>query len=101
MERPHRKKTDVLNKKDSSRLTPNASRSFASRGFTLIEIIMVMVLLGIVGSVASMIIFQGSKSYSEEEIRKAAFACLKRIELNKRVRLIGVRASNLKKMAMG
>jgi DNA polymerase-4 len=33
----------------------------------------------------------------EEEIRKAAFACLKRIELNKRVRLIGVRATNLKK----
>jgi DNA polymerase IV len=33
---------------------------------------------------------------SEEEIRKAAFACLKRIELNKRVRLIGVRATNLK-----
>jgi hypothetical protein len=34
---------------------------------------------------------------SEEELRKAAFACLKRIELNKRVRLIGVRASNLEK----
>ena len=34
---------------------------------------------------------------SEEEMRKAAFACLKRIELNKRVRLIGVRASNLEK----
>lgn len=34
---------------------------------------------------------------SGEEIRKAAFACLKRIELNKRVRLIGVRATNLKK----
>lgn len=32
---------------------------------------------------------------SEEEIRKAAFACLKRIDLNKRVRLIGVRTSNL------
>jgi DNA polymerase-4 len=35
---------------------------------------------------------------SEEEIRKAAFACLKRIELNKRVRLIGVRATNLTKI---
>ena len=35
---------------------------------------------------------------SEEEIRKAAFACLKRIELNKRVRLIGVRTSNLEKI---
>jgi len=34
---------------------------------------------------------------SEEEIRKAAFACLKRIDLNKRVRLIGVRATNLEK----
>lgn len=86
MERPHKKKTDFLNKKDSSRLTPYGSRNTsyssrltlyasrftlnASRGFTLIEIIMVIVLLGIVGSVASMIIFQGSKSYSEEEIRK-------------------------------
>ncbi len=34
---------------------------------------------------------------SEEEIRKAAFACLKRIELEKRVRLIGVKATNLVK----
>jgi len=34
---------------------------------------------------------------SEEEIRKAAFAGLKRIDLNKRVRLIGVRSSNLQK----
>ena len=34
---------------------------------------------------------------SEEDLRKAAFACLKRIELTKRVRLIGVRASNLDK----
>ena len=34
---------------------------------------------------------------SEEEMRRTAFACLKRIELNKRVRLIGVRASNLEK----
>ena len=36
-------------------------------------------------------------SDSEEEIRKAAFSCLKRIELNRRVRLIGVRATNLEK----
>ncbi len=35
---------------------------------------------------------------AEEEIRKAAFACLKSIELNKRVRLIGVRATNLEKI---
>lgn len=34
---------------------------------------------------------------AEEEIRKAAFACLKRIDLNKRIRLVGVRTSNLKK----
>jgi DNA polymerase-4 len=34
---------------------------------------------------------------SEEEIRKAAFTCLKRIDLNKRIRLVGVRTSNLKK----
>jgi len=36
---------------------------------------------------------------SEEEMRKAAFACLKRIDLKKRVRLIGVRASNLENIA--
>ncbi|MHB8909403.1 MAG: DNA polymerase IV [Syntrophales bacterium] len=34
---------------------------------------------------------------SEEVIRKAAFASLKRIELNKKVRLVGVRASNFLK----
>ncbi len=34
---------------------------------------------------------------SEEEIRKTAFACLKRIDLKKRVRLIGVRVTNLTK----
>lgn len=34
---------------------------------------------------------------SEETLRKAAFACLKRIELSKLVRLIGVRATNLEK----
>ncbi len=36
---------------------------------------------------------------SEEELRRTAFACLKRIELAKRVRLIGVRAGNLEKIA--
>lgn len=35
---------------------------------------------------------------AEEDIRKAAFACLKRVELNQRVRLIGVRATNLEKI---
>jgi DNA polymerase-4 len=35
---------------------------------------------------------------SEEEIRKAAFDCLGRIELKKRVRLIGVRVSHLEKV---
>ncbi|HPL63498.1 MAG TPA: DNA polymerase IV [Syntrophales bacterium] len=35
---------------------------------------------------------------SEEEIRKGAFACLKRIDLAKRVRLIGVRAAKLEKI---
>ncbi len=34
---------------------------------------------------------------SEEEIRKAAFSCLKRVELKKKVRLIGVRASRLER----
>jgi DNA polymerase-4 len=36
-------------------------------------------------------------SDSEEDIRKAAFACLKRFEFNKKVRLIGVRLSGLEK----
>ena len=31
---------------------------------------------------------------SEEEIRKAVFSCLKKIQLDKKVRLLGVRASN-------
>jgi DNA polymerase-4 len=35
---------------------------------------------------------------SEEEIRRAAFDCLRRIELTKKVRLIGVRVSHLKKI---
>jgi DNA polymerase-4 len=34
---------------------------------------------------------------SEEEIRKGAFACLKRIALDRKVRLIGVRAAKLEK----
>lgn len=36
---------------------------------------------------------------SEEEIRRAVFECLKRVQLRKKVRLIGVRAGNLKRMA--
>jgi DNA polymerase-4 len=43
----------------------------------------------------TMTIFKHSDS--EEEIRKAAFACLKRIELNKKVRLVGIRVSNMEK----
>jgi DNA polymerase-4 len=35
---------------------------------------------------------------SEEEVRKAAFDCLRRIELKKKVRLIGVRVSHLEKV---
>ncbi len=35
---------------------------------------------------------------SEEEVRKAAFDCLRRVELKKRIRLIGVRMSQLKKL---
>jgi DNA polymerase IV len=38
---------------------------------------------------------------AEEEIRKAAFACLKRIDLNKRVRLVGVRTGNMIKNDRG
>jgi len=36
---------------------------------------------------------------SEEEIRRAAFECLGRLELKKKVRLIGVRISNLEKFS--
>jgi DNA polymerase-4 len=36
-------------------------------------------------------------SDSQEEIRRAAFECLKKFELTRRVRLIGVRVSNLEK----
>ncbi len=35
---------------------------------------------------------------SEEEIRKAAFDCLRRLELKKKVRLIGVRVTHLEKV---
>ena len=35
---------------------------------------------------------------SEAEIRRAAFDCLGRVELKRKVRLIGVRISNLKKV---
>jgi DNA polymerase-4 len=38
-------------------------------------------------------------SASAEKIRKAAFACLKRVDLIRRVRLIGVRVTNLEKAA--
>jgi DNA polymerase-4 len=38
---------------------------------------------------------------SEETIRRTVFACLKRVELKKRVRLIGVRVSNLEKQDRG
>ena len=34
---------------------------------------------------------------SEETIRRTVFECLKKVELKKRVRLIGVRFSNLEK----
>lgn len=37
------------------------------------------------------------RSASEEEIRRAAFVCLKRFDLSKRIRLIGVRLSHLNK----
>lgn len=64
MEKSH-KKIDVSNKEAYSRLTPHDSR-----GFTLIEVIMVIILLGIIGSIAATIIYQGARSYGEEEVRK-------------------------------
>ncbi len=38
-------------------------------------------------------------SDSEEEIRRAVFDCLRRVELTRKVRLIGVRVSNLRKVS--
>jgi len=43
----------------------------------------------------------GQHTGSEEEIRRAAFDCLGRLELKKKVRLIGVRVGNLKKSREG
>jgi len=43
----------------------------------------------------------GRHTVSEEEIRRAAFDCLGRLELKKKVRLIGVRVGNLKKSREG
>jgi DNA polymerase-4 len=40
----------------------------------------------------------GQYADSEEEIRRAAFDCLGRVEIKKKVRLIGVRVGNLKKI---
>jgi DNA polymerase-4 len=40
----------------------------------------------------------GQHTGSEEEIRRAAFDCLGRLELKRKVRLIGVRVGNLKKI---
>jgi DNA polymerase-4 len=37
-------------------------------------------------------------SASEDVIRRAAFACLKRIDLKRKVRLIGIRVTNLEKV---
>jgi len=37
-------------------------------------------------------------SASEDVVRRAAFSCLKRIELNRKVRLIGIRLTNLEKV---
>lgn len=61
-----------MGKKTSNRIHRPYLPPFFSgtSGFTIIEIIMVIVLLGIITTVAGMLIFQGSKSYWTEEIRK-------------------------------
>jgi DNA polymerase-4 len=43
----------------------------------------------------------GQCTDSEEEIRRAAFDCLGRVEIKKKVRLIGARVGNLKKIKEG
>lgn len=57
-----------LNKKDASRLTPNALRNtpYGSQGFTLLEAIAVIVLLGIVG--AGILLYFTSMKYSANPV---------------------------------
>lgn len=45
-------------------------RALGTRGFTLIETVMVIVLVGIIGTVVASILFQGSKSIEAGETRK-------------------------------
>jgi prepilin-type N-terminal cleavage/methylation domain-containing protein len=49
-----------------------ATRNLHSKGFTLIEIVMSIVLVGILAGVASMIIMQGARSYSAGQSRGEA-----------------------------
>ncbi|HAO93553.1 MAG: hypothetical protein A2X99_09155 [Deltaproteobacteria bacterium GWB2_55_19] len=57
---------------------------FDKRGFTLIETVMVIVLVGIIGTVVSSILFQGAKSLETGDVRK---------ELSSQGRLVVERAS--------
>ncbi len=41
-----------------------------TRGFTLIEVIMAIVVLAIVGTVASMLLYQGAKSFERMDVRQ-------------------------------
>lgn len=58
--------------------------AFDNKGFTLIETVMVIVLVGIIGTIISSILFQGAKSLEAGDVRK---------ELSSQGRLVVERAS--------
>lgn len=47
-------------------------RNPLSKGFTLIEMVITIVIVGIIGGIAAMIIMQGVRAYSAEQSRSAA-----------------------------
>jgi len=63
MEQTHHRPTRGTTTPHSGPRTPNA------KGFTLIEIVITIVLVSILAGIAAMIILQGVRAYSDEQIR--------------------------------